>query len=84
MLRANPRCWPLYHDKNYVFGSNNAQPVQGQFNNDGADVSPALNGCLGFKELDGQNDKISWQFIDAADVLAGPWKQVVTTSGVKN
>lgn len=81
---AGPSHDALYHDKAYVFGANNAQPVQGQFNNAGADVSPALNGCLGFAELDGQNDRISWQFVDAAAVPAGPWKTVVTASGVSN
>lgn len=81
---AGPSHGSLYHDKNYVFGTNNAQPVQGQFNNAGADVSPALNGCLGFKELDGSNDKISWSFVDAVDVPNGPWKKIVTTSGVSN
>ena len=72
----------LYHDAAYVFGATNAQPIQGQFNNAGMDVSPALNGCLGFAELDGENDKIGWQFVDAADVPAGPWKTIVTTSQV--
>jgi hypothetical protein len=81
---AGPSHGSLYHDKNYVFGTGNAQPVQGQFNNAGADVSPALNGCLGFKELDGSGDKISWSFVDAVDVPNGPWKKIVTTSGVSN
>ncbi len=81
---AGPSHGSLYHDAAYVFGSNNARPVQGQFNNAGADVSPALNGCLGFSELDGQSDRISWSFVDAVDVPAGPWTRVVTTSGVTN
>lgn len=80
---AGPSHGSLYHDAAYVFGSNDVQPIQGQFNNAGADVSPALNGCLGFAELDGQNDKIKWQFVDDASVPSGPWKQVVTTSQVQ-
>ena len=46
------------------------------------DVSPALNGCLGYAALDGDHDKIDWRFIDTAEVPKGPWTIVVTTSGV--
>lgn len=84
---AGPSSGSLYHDANYVFGSTNARPVNKKFSGDstqgaGMDVSPALNGCLGFAELDGDNDHVSWSFISAANVPAGPWKTVVTTSGV--
>lgn len=79
---AGPSHGSLYHDAAYVFGTTNAQPVQGQFNNAGMDVSPALNGCLGFAELDGDSDHIAWQFVDDVDVPAGPWKTVVTKSQV--
>jgi hypothetical protein len=41
------------------------------------DVSPALNGCLGFSSRDG---RVNWRFVDAGDVPAGPWTQIVTTS----
>src|SRR5581483_3948399 len=81
---AGPSHGSLYHDAAYVFGTTDARPVQGQFNDAGMDVSPALNGCLGFAELDGENDHISWRFVDPQDVPAGPWKTVVTTSGVMN
>lgn len=76
---AGPSHGNLYHDAAYVFGTNNTQPIQGQFNNAGMDVSPALNGCLGFSELDGESDKVSWQFVDNGDVPAGPWKTIITT-----
>jgi hypothetical protein len=79
---AGPSHDNLYHDSAYVFGANNIQPLQGNFNDTGMDVSPALNGCLGFKELDGSSDKISWQFIDSVNVPDGPWKKIVTTSQV--
>ncbi len=79
---AGPSHGSLYHDATYVFGSTDARPVQGQFNDAGLDVSPALNGCLGYAELDGDNDHVDWQFIDAQNVPAGPWKTVVTTSPV--
>ncbi|WP_051388636.1 hypothetical protein [Arthrobacter sp. 35W] len=72
-----------YHDKAYVFGSDDARPVNKNFNSAGMDVSPAMNGCLGFSELDGESDKVDWQFVDFADVPDGPWKDLVTTSGVR-
>lgn len=68
----------LYHDTAYVFGSRNARPGQGEFNNAGIDVSPALNGCLGFAELDGDGDRVAWRFVRTASVPAGPWKRIVT------
>ncbi len=67
-----------YHDSAYVFGS--ARPSSTKFNNAGMDVSPALNGCLGFSELDGQSDKVSWQFVSSP--APGPWTKVVTTRQV--
>ncbi|UKA59984.1 hypothetical protein [Arthrobacter sp. FW306-2-2C-D06B] len=72
-----------YHDKNYVFGSNDARPVNKNFNGAGMDVSPALNGCLGFSELDGESDKVDWQFVPRDQVPAGPWLKIVTSSQVK-
>jgi hypothetical protein len=71
-----------YDDTGYVFGATDARPRSKQANNAGLDVSPALNGCLGFKELDGDADRVSWQFVDASQVPAGPWQRVVTTRGV--
>lgn len=81
---AGPSHGSLYHDSNYVFGSKDVQPVQGQFNNAGMDVSPALNSCLGFKDLDGENDKVKWQFVDFIDVPAGPATKLITKSGITN
>jgi hypothetical protein len=84
---AGPSSGILYHDKAYVFGQNNARPVNKKFSGDpaqgaGMDVSPALNGCLGFADLDGDNDHVAWRFVAAADVPPGPWTRVVTHSGV--
>lgn len=79
---AGPSHDDLYHDSDYVFGTNDKRPRQRNFNNAGMDVSPALNGCLGFADLNGQGDKIKWQFVDTKDVPDGPWKKIVTTSGV--
>lgn len=71
-----------YHDAGYVFGSSNARPANHRYGGAGADVSPALNGCLGFAELNGDGDHISWQFVDESAVPGGPWRRIVTTSGV--
>ena len=46
------------------------------------DVSPALNSCLAFADLNGADDRVDWQFVDDADVPAGPWRILVTTDGV--
>lgn len=69
-----------YKDAPYVFGSNDARPSNKSWGNAGMDVSPALNGCLGFKDLDGTNDKVSWRWVEASAVPNGPWSKVVTTS----
>lgn len=71
-----------YRDARYVFGSGDARPANRKYGGAGADVSPALNGCLGFAELNGDTDRISWQFVDRRDVPEGPWRRVVTRSGV--
>ncbi|PPL15925.1 hypothetical protein [Microterricola pindariensis] len=65
-----------YHDSAYVFGSNDARPANARYGGAGMDVSPALNGCLNFAELDGDSDVVDWQFVEAADVPAGPWLTV--------
>lgn len=69
-----------YHDSAYVFGSNDARPANKRYGGAGMDVSPALNGCLGFRELDGASDKVNWQFVDAVDVPAGPWTKITSSS----
>ncbi len=84
---AGPSSGSAYHDSNYVFGAADARPANTDFSADGTqgagtDVSPALNGCLGFAELDGSGDHVSWRFVDRAAVPAGPWLNVETTSGV--
>lgn len=71
-----------YDDAGYVFGRDDARPANRRYNGAGMDVSPAVNGCLGFSELDGQDDLIDWRFVEAHEVPEGPWTRVVTTSGV--
>lgn len=73
-----------YNDATYVFGSADARPQNREYNNAGMDVSPALNGCLGFASLDGENDRVSWRFVESGAVPNGPWRWVVTSSGVNN
>lgn len=65
-----------YHDAAYVFG--NARPRNRKYNGAGMDVSPALNGCLGFAELDGDTDVVRWRFVDSTSVPSGPWTKIVT------
>lgn len=79
---AGPSSGSLYHDKNYVFGSTNARPGNVLFGGAGMDVSPAVNSYLGFTDLNDMQSGLSWQFVEFADVPAGPWKTVITTSGV--
>lgn len=72
----------LYDDAEYVFGHRDERPASTRFNGAGLDVSPALNSCLGFADLDGNQDRVDWAFVDDGDVPDGPWTRVVTTSGV--
>jgi hypothetical protein len=72
-----------YNDANYVFGTNNARPENTRYGGAGLDVSPALNGCLGFAELNGDTDRLSWRFITANQVPKGPWTRLVTTTPVE-
>jgi hypothetical protein len=69
-----------YDDAAYVFGTDDARPANTRYNEAGMDVSPALNGCLGFRELNGQRDVIDWQFVDDVDVPPGPWTRIITTN----
>jgi hypothetical protein len=67
----------VYNDIAYVLGD--ARPKNTRFNGAGLDVSPALNGCLGFTgRVDGASDRVDWRFVDAADVPAGPWTKIRT------
>lgn len=72
-----------YQDKAYVFGTGDARPANKKFNGAGLDVSPALNGCLKFSDLNGENDKVDWQFVEQKEVPSGPWMTIVTTSQVR-
>lgn len=72
----------VYDDVDYVFGESDARPVNDQFGGSGMDVSPALNGCLGFELVNGIQEGISWRFVDRVDVPDGPWTRVETSAPV--
>jgi hypothetical protein len=72
-----------YNDANYVFGSRNARPENTRYGGAGLDVSPALNGCLGFAEPNGDDDRLSWRFITVSQVPKGAWTRIVTTTPVE-
>lgn len=68
---------PLQEDDTaYVFGT--ARPKNTWGAKAGLDVSPAVRDYLGLRDV----DTVSWIFVDAGSVPAGPWKQVVTSAGV--
>lgn len=66
----------LEDDSDYIFGS--STPKSSTNNHAGLDVSPAVRDYLGLSDL----DRCAWQFVNAADVPDGPWKQIVTTSNI--
>ncbi len=69
----------VYDDARYVFGTDDVRPANTRFKGAGMDVSPALNGCLGFRQLNGSTDRVDWWFVDDVDVPDGPWRILVTT-----
>lgn len=68
---------PMHEDDaGYVFGT--AKPKNTWGAKAGLDVSPAVRDYLGLQGI----DTTSWTFVHASAVPAGPWKNIVTTSGV--
>jgi hypothetical protein len=66
---------PLQEDDTaYVFGT--AAPKNTWGAKAGVDVSPAVRDYLGLADV----DRVSWNFVSAASVPAGPWKNIVTSS----
>lgn len=78
----------VYDDEAYVWGGGSTRPQSRQANNAGADVSPAVTGCLGFPQgssgYDDDTATATWRFVERADVPDGPWTRIVTSSGVTN
>jgi hypothetical protein len=46
------------------------------------DVSPALNGCLGFNDPDGDNDHVNGSSSTRRRCRPAPWTILVTSSGI--
>jgi hypothetical protein len=66
---------PFYEDDQaYVFGN---KPPKAHA---GLDLSPATDDYIGGTG----DDRVSWRFVDANKVPAGPWMNTVTTSGVSH
>ena len=63
-------------DAAYVFGG--ARPANPDGVHAGLDVSSAVHDFLGLGDV----SHVSWRFVNDNQVPDGPWKQVVTTSGV--
>jgi len=63
------------NDVRYVFGT--ARPRSSANAHAGLDVSPAVQTCLGIAY---DITPTNWRFVEASEVPAGPWTQIVTTS----
>jgi hypothetical protein len=72
----------VYDDAAYVFGAKDPRPRSRFAQNAGMDVSPAVRDCLAFNGLNNADNKLAWQFVDAAHVPPGPWRKIVTTRQV--
>ncbi|WP_300368756.1 endo alpha-1,4 polygalactosaminidase [Hydrogenimonas sp.] len=64
------------NDADYVFAD--ALPLNTLNDRAGIDVSPAVRDYLGLQDI----DKVDWRFVDDGAVPNGPWKTIVTASGV--
>jgi hypothetical protein len=81
--RAGRSCYAQWQDVgpcneddfDFVFGDAN-KPRNTFDAKAGLDVSPAVWHFLGMKD----NTLTSWRFVDAVDVPAGPWTEIITTS----
>jgi hypothetical protein len=60
-------------DYEYVFGDDDARPKNTFGLKAGLDLSPAAANALGFGIEEG-GAKVSWRFVEPADVPDGPWK----------
>lgn len=61
------------NDIGYVFGDD--PPAESRA---GLDISPATAQYLG---IEGRG-KVSWQFVDEQNVPSGPWREIITRSGI--
>lgn len=63
-------------DVEYVFGEAPSQNTEGV--GAGLDLSPAVRDCLRMRG----NEVVFWKFVEAEEVPEGPWREVVTSTGV--
>ena len=63
-------------DAAYVFGTSSPKNTAGV--GAGIDISPAVRDCL---HMDG-NEVVFWKFTEEEDVTEGPWREVITSTGV--
>jgi len=63
-------------DFDYVFGEADSKNTFGV--SAGLDISPAVWDCLSLKD----NSVAEWIFVEEKDVPAGPWKSIITRSGI--
>lgn len=73
-----------YSDARYVFGTDDPRPRNARYGGAGLDVSPALNGCLHFSELNGDTDRVNWRFVEFTDVPDGPWLRLYSNDDTVN
>ena len=67
----------VYDDRAYVFGTDDRRPRNKIADGGGMDVSPALNGCLGFTGRDGIVD---WRFVEPGMSPPARWTLIITTN----
>ncbi len=90
LMRAGRACYAqwedtgpyVYDDAAYVFGAGDRRPRNRRARSAGIDVSPAVRDCLAFRGRNNAENRVDWQFVNAGDVPAGPWRRVVTTRQV--
>lgn len=81
---GSARCYAQWQDVGpietddfaYVFGSSTPKNTWGE--RAGIDLSPAVRDCLAMES----NQEVYWRFVNEAEVPSGPWKEVVTDSGI--
>ena len=43
---------------------------------------PPSTGAWDSGDINGEDDRVDWRFVEAADVPTGPWRTLITTSQV--
>lgn len=69
-------CGPFYTD-DYAYVFQDSRPKPNRNGNTGLDISPAVRDFLGVNS----GELVSWKFVEAEDVPAGPWQQWLDERG---